>query len=399
VAITITVPRLGWSMDEGTFAGWLKQEGDLIRPGDALFVLESDKAAEEIESLDTGLLRIPSDAPQAGDKVAVGQVLAYLVTAGEVVPASVRGREPEINPPAVGVREEMAPTAMLTPAPSTMASGAQPASSPRARRVATEMGIDWKALKGSGRDGRVRERDVRAAAGTPSGGRLIPHTKMRRAIAARAVAGVTQSAPVTLMRKVHATSLVNFRNQIRESTGPGEVVPSYTDLMVKLTALALREHPLLRAQWHDDALFIPDRIDIAFAVDTEAGLFAPVLRAVDQLTLQQVAVQSHDLAALARAGRLTGEQMRDSTFTVTNLGGFGIDAFTPILQLPQCAVLGVGRIVREPIVLDNQVLPGDTMTLSLTFDHRVLDGAPAARFLDVLRDCIEQPGQWLNAQA
>jgi pyruvate dehydrogenase E2 component (dihydrolipoamide acetyltransferase) len=149
-----------------------------------------------------------------------------------------------------------------------------------------------------------------------------------------------------------------LRTQFKtNTTSPDEIAPSYTDLILKLTAAALRQHPLLQAQWRDDGLFVPHRIDIAVAVDTEAGLFVPVVRAVDELTVAQIATESHKLITLARAGRLSAEQMRDATFTVSNLGHLGIDAFTPIIHLPQCAVLGVGRISREPAVVENQIVP------------------------------------------
>jgi pyruvate dehydrogenase E2 component (dihydrolipoamide acetyltransferase) len=151
----------------------------------------------------------------------------------------------------------------------------------------------------------------------------------------------------------------------------------------------------LQAQWRDDGLLVPGRIDIAIAVDTDAGLLVPVVRSVDQQSLRQIAAQSRELIEQARAGGLSVEQMRDATFTVTNLGSLGIDAFTPILHLPQCAVLGIGRIVHEPAVVNREVVARDQLTLSLTFDHRVVDGAPAARFLDTLRRCLEQPAAWL----
>jgi pyruvate dehydrogenase E2 component (dihydrolipoamide acetyltransferase) len=403
-------------MDVGTFAGWLKQDGAQVREGDALFVLESDKAAQEIEALDAGILRIGSDAPMPGDEVRVGQVLAYLVVEGEVAPA-VGGAAPVV----AGARAEP----VAGPAARRLArslgvdlgrvggsgaggriteadvsrhgttSRARPISSPRARRVAQELGVDWTGLTGSGRNGRIRESDVRAAAGK-SDGRLIPHTPIRRTIAARMLAGVTQAAPVTLTTKVHATDLVNLRNQFKvAATSADDIVPSFTDLIMKLTAAALQKHPLLLAQWRDDGLFRPERFDLAFSVDTEAGLLVPVVRGVDRLTLRQVAVQTRQLISLARSRKLTAEQMRDATFTITNLGGLGIDAFTPIIPLPQCAVLGIGRIVREPVVRHDQIVPGDVLTLSLTFDHRILDGAPAARFLQTLGGGIERPGPWL----
>ena len=266
--------------------------------------------------------------------------------------------------------------------------------SPRARRAARELGIDWSGIQGSGANGRIRERDIQAAT-AGSKGNLIPHTNIRRTIAARMLAGHAQTAPVTLTTKADATNLVNIRQQFKSAASARDIVPTYTDLIVKLTAVALKQHPLLQAQWRDEGLFVPQKIDIAVAADTETGLLVPVVRKVDSLTLRQIAAQSQDLAGKARAGTLTAEEMRDATFTVTNLGGFGIDAFTPILNPPQCAVLGIGRIVREPAVVEEKIVPRDMVTLSLTFDHRILDGAPAARFLATLRGCLEQPAAWL----
>jgi pyruvate dehydrogenase E2 component (dihydrolipoamide acetyltransferase) len=388
MAAAITVPRRGWSMDEGTFAGWLKRDGDRVRPGEPLFVLESDKAAEEIEALDAGTLRIPPDAPGRGATVRVGQVLAYLVAEGEAAPSSCGGRPMPAPVPQGRAAQESAPPAAAGPR-------RKRAISPRARRAAAELGVDWSGLQGSGRNGRIRERDVRAATTGRPAGRLIPHTNIRRMIAARMVAGVTQAAPVTLTVRADAGNLVSLRQQFKEAVATGEAVPGYTDLVLKLAAVALRQHPLLQAQWRDDGLFVPERIDIAVAVDTDAGLLAPVVRGVDTLTVRQIVAQSRDLIARARAGRLSADEMRDATFTVTNLGGLGIDAFTPILHLPQCAVLGLGRIAREPVVRDDRIVPSFVTTLSLTFDHRAVDGAPAARFLDTLRRCLEQPAPWL----
>jgi pyruvate dehydrogenase E2 component (dihydrolipoamide acetyltransferase) len=210
----------------------------------------------------------------------------------------------------------------------------------------------------------VRERDVRAAT-RAAGGKLIPHTKIRKIIAARMVAGVTVAAPVTLHTRVDARELVAWRDRLSPK-------PGYSDLVLKRTAAVLREHSMLQAQWRDEGLWVPEHVNIALAVDTEAGLLAPVVRDVDQLTVEQIAQQTRELAEKARSGRLSADEQRDATFTVTNLGMYGVDEFTPIITLPQCAVLGVGRIA------------DGKLTLSLTFDHRVLDGAPAARFLQSL---------------
>jgi pyruvate dehydrogenase E2 component (dihydrolipoamide acetyltransferase) len=180
-------------------------------------------------------------------------------------------------------------------------------------------------------------------------------------------------------------------------SGSESAIPGYNDMIIKLTAAALLRHPLLAAQWNDHEIVLPDGIHISLAVDTEAGLLAPVIRDADKLTLRQIATESHRLAEVGRGGRLAADQMQGGVFTVTNLGVFGIDAFTPVINLPQCAILGVGRIAREPAVVNGQIVSRDQLTLSLTFDHRVIDGAPAARFLQDLSRCIEQPGAALIA--
>jgi pyruvate dehydrogenase E2 component (dihydrolipoamide acetyltransferase) len=206
------------------------------------------------------------------------------------------------------------------------------------------------------------------------------------------LAGARQAAPVTLTTKADATNLVSLKRQYQQEAVSEAPPPGYTDLIVKLVAAALQQHPDLKSQWCDDKIFVPDATHIAFAVDTDAGLLAPVIRDVPDRTVRQVATESRRLTALAHGRRLHADQLREATFTVSNLGGLGIDAFTPILHLPQSAILGVGRVVREPVVMhDDAIVPREMMALSLTFDHRVLDGAPAARFLDALRQLMADP--------
>jgi pyruvate dehydrogenase E2 component (dihydrolipoamide acetyltransferase) len=201
------------------------------------------------------------------------------------------------------------------------------------------------------------------------------------------------TAPVTLTSQVDATNLVALRERLKAAGG--EPVPSYTDLFVKLAAVALRKHPQLAARWTDAGLVLPDRIDIGFAVDTDAGLLVPVIRDVPALSLADLAARSRELIDRARAGTLTGADLQGGCFTVTNLGAFGIDAFTPIINPPQSAVLGVGRIARQPVMDGDRVVGRDMVWLSLTFDHRVVDGAPAARFVQTLTQCIANPGEHL----
>jgi pyruvate dehydrogenase E2 component (dihydrolipoamide acetyltransferase) len=224
---------------------------------------------------------------------------------------------------------------------------------------------------------------VRRAGGAAEG-RLVPHTRIRKLIAARMVAGVTQAAPVTLTTRADVTDLVALRAATPDA-------PGYLAFVIRAVAVGLRDHPALRSQWREDALFVPERIHVAFAVETEAGLLAPVVRDADRASVGEIAARCRALAAQARDGSLPADALRDPVFTVSNLGPFGVEAFTPIIHLPQCAVLGVGRVTREPAFVGDRLEPRDRMALSLTFDHRVTDGAPAARFLDAARAALERP--------
>lgn len=270
--------------------------------------------------------------------------------------------------------------------------------SPRARRAAHELGLDWTKVRGSGRTGRIRERDVRAFAGASYSAaktlRAVPLTARRQAIAARLQSAARSVVPVTLTTTADATNLVNLRRQFKSS---GDVVPTYTDFFAKLAAAALREHPLVNASWADDQIALNEDIHVGIAVDTESGLLVPVVRDVPKLGLRQIAAITRELIDRARRGKLKAAEMEGGTFTVTNLGNYGIDAFTPIINPPQCAILGIGRIQRQPVVSGDAVAIRDQVTLSLTFDHRVVDGAPAARFLQTLVRLVENPGPALVA--
>jgi pyruvate dehydrogenase E2 component (dihydrolipoamide acetyltransferase) len=433
--IEIVVPRLGWSMDEGTFGEWLKRDGEHIKEGDMIFVLEGEKASQEIESFDSGILHIPSDAPEPGDTVAVGQLLGYLLAEGESAPArstvqtvakststsespAARRRARELGvdlnsletaDPTGRVRaEDLRATGL--PASTTVTSphgNSRRAVTPRARRKARELGVDSSQVSGSGRNGRTRERDVIAFArrtrpvsiaddAQVASGTQQPVSKIRRTITQRMLAGVHQTAPVTLTTKVDATQIQAFRERLKLEQAGGNI-PSYSDILMKLVAVALPECPALNACWLNNGVFHYDHINMAIAVDTEAGLVAPVINNVASLSLDEIASQSRVLAEQARAGTLSQSQLQGGTFTITNLGMFDIDFFTPIINLPQAAILGVGRIVREPVVVDDMVVPGYQLGLSLTFDHRVIDGGPAARWLQRLGRMIQQPEQYIAA--
>lgn len=400
MATQITIPRLGWNMDEGVFAGWLKRDGDAVREGEPLFSLEGDKATQDVESIDPGILRIPAGAPGVGDKVPVGAVIGFLLQPGDPDPVGGSAPAPTPDPTAVA--------GIASPTGTNHARRKGPRSTPLARRIARELGVDWTALLGSGGNGRIRKVDVLEAAKVkppvapasspsrePSPGNSLPIGPARRTIAARMTQSRQATAPVTLTTTADATNLVNLRKQFKDVGPPGREVPSFSDFVVKLTALALRDHPALHGRWADDRIEVPDEAHIGIAVDTEAGLLVPVIRGPAGLGLTQVAERSRDLIKRAREGKLRPSDMQGGTFTVTNLGAFGIDAFTPIINPPECAILGLGRIRRQPVMVGDQAVGRDLLTLSLTFDHRIVDGAPAARFLQFLGQLLENPGPWL----
>jgi pyruvate dehydrogenase E2 component (dihydrolipoamide acetyltransferase) len=421
MAVAIVIPRLGWNMDEGDFAGWLKQDGAAVLTGDPLFSLASDKATQDVEAIDHGILRIapPPTGPNVGDRLAVGAVIGYLVQPGELAPFQTPTAEPEItdNGGATNEREGRRETermsfishqsSVIRPV-AVPVHGDRPVSSPLARRLARELGVDLSRLRGSGRSGRIRRADVLAAAqastdetpplppdATPAPGRVVPVSPLRRTIAARLVEGLRTTAPVTLTTTADASNLVSLRAQFKAADPSGRDVPSYTDFVVKLSALALRDHPRLNARWDDDCIVIHNDIHIGIAVDTEAGLLVPVILDAAGLGLRSIAARARMLIEKARARRLSPNEMQGGTFTVTNLGAFGVEAFTPIVNPPECAILGMGRIARIPAMQGDQAVGRERIFLSLTFDHRIVDGAPAARFLQDLTKKIENPGPWL----
>jgi len=444
MAQEIIIPRLGWSMEEGTFVAWLKSDGDFVKRGDALFELEGEKATQEIEAVDEGVLRIPITGPKPGSVHKVGAVIGYLVAANDSIPAFANPL-PQVNIEAINeadlivaspsVRQlarkvgvQLSQVKATGPrgrilqgdvhqAKSILSENAQEpvisdvskmlsqqVASPRARRLASSLGIDWKLLIGSGAGGRIRECDVKAASTnltspitTAGKAQRIPISKKRKLIAQRLVASRQLTVPVTLTTKADATNLVNLRNQFKSTNGT-HPIPSFQDIITKLVAEVLKEHMFLAGRWDEDVIVLPahHELHIGMAVDTEDGLLVPVIRNVAGLNLRDVAVQSKSLVQQAREGKITAAQMQGGVFTITNLGAFGIDSFTPVINYPEAAILGLGAIRKEPVFLDDgKVVAQLQLALSLTFDHRIVDGAPAARFLQALVSAIVNPSAFL----
>lgn len=460
MAIEIVMPRLGWTMEEGTLVEWIKKDGDTVQPGEIMFVIESDKALNEVESFESGIFRIPPNSDVLGKTLPVGTVLAYVAQQGEALPFE------QAQQPALVSHSSSAPSTLtaappqpdagssVAPAVTHSANGNMlPNISPRARRVARELGVEWAVLKGSGRSGRIVERDVRAAVLTTSstppqispvakraaeelgvdvsvlaaqmpGQRITrehveraaqpiaaasaqpqtsetrtPIPRVRQVIAERMSASAQTTAPVTLTTEVDATELVKVRQGLKAaSKSDTRPVPSYNDLLAKLVAEVLRDHPHLNARIDGDEIVISTTVNMGFAVDAERGLLVPVVRDVGSKSIRQIASEGASLVDRARNNALRSDDFSGGTFTITNLGMYDIDTFTPIINLPQCAILGVGRIVPKQVVVDveaERVAIRHMMFLSLTFDHRLVDGAPAARFLKQVKQFIEQPYLWL----
>jgi pyruvate dehydrogenase E2 component (dihydrolipoamide acetyltransferase) len=403
MAIEITIPRLGWSMDEGVFGEWLKADGEFVKADDPVFTLESEKALQEVESVDEGYLSIIPGGPAEGDTVTVGTLVAFLLAEGEEAPHATVGSA-VLEEPSTGtvptLDAEVPSSTSASPAPSGASwsereSRSTPRISPRAARLAAQLGVDWTILKGSGSTGRIRECDVKAAATDGTGGSADSPQRsagtVRKVIADRMMATVRSTAPVTLTARVDATNLVALRKQYK--SGQRELVPTYHDIITKLVASSLKSHPVMNSQWTVGGIVESAGVHIGLAVDTDAGLLVPVIRDVDQLSLCELAEKSRSLIDRARQRLCTAEELSGGTFSITSLGGYGVEFFTPILNSPQTAILGLGTIRREAIVLeDNRIVPQDRLPLSLTFDHRVVDGAPAAAFLQSLAVNIENPG-------
>ena len=458
MAFEITIPRLGWSMEEGVFAGWQKQNGTRISRGDVLFELEGEKALQEIEAVDEGFLAISEDGPTVGAVLKVGAVIGFLLTEDEMQnpssspsPASVKpstgaGQSPQepsaSSAPAAapsvrrlarqlgvdlnvvtatgaagrvteldvttaaekrgaekhGEKKQTSVTDTVTGHAAAQDIPSSPGSSavtPRARRTAMALGVDISKLVGSGKGGRIRERDVRAAVSSPaqdgqSRGQRIVLSGRRKTIASRLSESARQTVPVTITTRADATNLMGLRAQFK-SAGQSPV-PAIHDIVAKLVGDALLQHPLLGSRWDKDTVVLPDssELHIGLAVDTPEGLIVPVLRNINTLSVLALASESARVIQKARSGRLSGSEMQGAVFTITNLGSFGIDAFTPVINLPETAILGLGAIRKEPVVSDEGTIQVRQMiTLSLTFDHRAIDGAPAARFLQMIVSSIE----------
>jgi pyruvate dehydrogenase E2 component (dihydrolipoamide acetyltransferase) len=447
------IPQLGQTVEEVTLVGWLVEDGAKVEQGQALMEVETDKAVFPVEANAKGYLhRGPF---QAGDVLPVLTVVAVIGKAEEGFPAAAAAPQKPAgaHPPAAtlesspdqeksagapGGREQLfaSPRARKLAAEKSVdlahvapsgGGGARvterdvaaflmsaPPATPLARKIATEAGIGLGGMSGSGPLGKITKDDVVHAmssatlrAPLASAPELpvadvverIPLKGVRAVIAERMAASVHTTARVTLISEVDASSFVQARTRIKEQVEKDwGFAPSYNDLLAKVVAAALRQCPYMNARLTENAIERLGHIHLGMAVDTDRGLMVPVIRDADRKSLRAFGVEFRTLVERARSGRSLPEDISGGTFTITNLGTYGIDAFTPVINMPEAAILGVGRIVPKPTVVEGAVVVRPLWTLSLVFDHRLTDGAPAAKFLQTIAQYIEEPYLLLAAE-
>jgi len=402
MATTVTMPKLGLTMTEGTVIEWKKKEGEQVEKGEILYVLETEKVTFEVEAPESGILG--KIIAKEGDVVPVGGIVAYILQSGEklsdipelVVEVEVRVEEAKV--PAEAVK--------LSAGKVEIPRGLK--ISPLARKIAEENNIDVTTLKGTGPGGRIVKEDVLraveeskatvAVTKPPAEEKLLPEERavplssMRKTIARRMVESFQSAPHFYLTMEVDAKELGKVRQQlipfVEEKVG---VRLTITDLLIKTVAKALEEHPEINCSFSDGSVKLFNRIDIGVVAAVEGGLVVPVIREANKLDLPQIAKTRAELAEKARERTISLDEMTGSTFTISNLGMFGIDQFSAILQPPEGAILAVGRIVEKPVALNGEIVIRPTMTLTLSIDHRVLDGVAGARFLQRVKDLIENP--------
>ena len=409
MAFEVLMPQLGLTMEEGTVSQWIKHEGDEVKAGDVILEITTDKLTNEVASEHDGvLLKIVA---QEGEDIPVKGLLAYIGQPGEAVGGAAAPA------PAAAPAAEAAPAApAAAPAPVAAAGGARIRISPLARKTAAKLGVDYSHIAGSGSSGRITQKDIlaaaeaqksapavpavqaaQAAAPAPKAGSLelmegdtvIKLAGMRKVVSQRMWASHNEIPPVTQNIKVDVTALMKFRKMLLAETGKKY---SVNDLVLKATAKCLRQHPEMLVSLDGDQIIQRAHVNLGMAVALDAGLIVPVIWDADKLSLDALSAAAKDLAVRAKENKLGADEYKGSTFTVSNLGMFGIETFTPIINQPDAAILGVCAI-HDELDMDDEgkLFKKQVMRLSCTLDHRLLDGSVVAKFEMDLRDLLEKP--------
>ncbi len=413
----IVIPSLGLTMEEATILEWIKLDGERVEKDEPVLLIETDKSTAEVTAPAAGI--IGEITAQIGDVIPVSGTVAQVYSSEEIDArndaAVVETDESRKDAPVQETVSAKKPFDMyelensdqdddpyLIPSRNDLETGfpLRIKASPAARKLARELNKKIEDITGTGPHGRIIEADVKLhqtiqhSSPAPLGSAVVPFKKMRRMIAERMTASHLATSPVTLT----STFLMNEAVALREQMNPAVIQRygyklTYDAIFVKAAALALDEHPLLQAQWTEQGLLQPDGIHVGFAVALPEGLVVPVIADADKKSLSVIAREVQQLVGAAKEGKLTPNQSRGGTFTISNLGQYPINGFTPVINLPECAILGIGGIIERPVVDKGVIVIGNTSEISLTFDHRIVDGVPAAEFLTRLKVLIEQPYQ------
>ena len=411
----VLMPRLSDTMTEGVIAGWHKKVGDTVKKGEVLADIETDKATMELESYKDGILLY--QGAKAGEKIIVNELLCIIGKDGLDVNAIVAAVKGGANAaPAASTTASTAPAAApaqasapATPASTAVVNDGRIFASPLAKKIAQERGIDLKYVKGTGDNGRITRADLdnytpgsaTPAASTsststaptfvPSGTVSFvdtPVSQMRKVIAKRLSESLFTAPHFYLTMKINMDAAIKARTLLNENA---TTKISFNDMIVKATALSLKQHPKVNSSWMGDFIRENHHVNIGIAVAVDEGLLVPVLRFADGLSLSQISGTVKEFAKKAKDKKLQPADWEGSTFTISNLGMFGIDQFTAIINPPDACILAVGGIAQEPIVKDGQIVPGNVMNVTLSCDHRVVDGATGAAFLQTLKSLLEEP--------
>jgi pyruvate dehydrogenase E2 component (dihydrolipoamide acetyltransferase) len=410
--VVVTMPRLSDTMTEGTVANWLKKIGDNVSEGDILAEIETDKATMEFESFQAGTLLYIGI--QAGESAPIDSVLAIIGPAGTDISGIAENFVKGGAAPVASAPETTPTTAVSSSSTTSTTESGRIFASPLAKKIAAEKGIQLNQVKGSGENGRITKSDIEnyspsatinnavpapaAESAAPAVKPFVPagenyteeikNSQMRKVIAKRLSESIFTAPHFYLNIEVRMDEAMKSRAVI--NTVPDTKV-SFNDMVIKACAMALKKHPKVNSQWREDSILINHHVNVGVAVAVEDGLVVPVLRYTDQMSLSQIGANVKDVAGRAKSKKLQPNEMEGSTFTVSNLGMFGITEFTSIINQPNSAILSVGAIVEKPVVSNGQIVVGNTMKLTLACDHRTIDGATGAQFLQTLKTFMENP--------
>lgn len=402
MAISVVMPALEMAQETGKLLAWRKKEGESVRKGEPLLEIETDKAVVEVEAPGDGMLAgITADV---GAVIPVGETIAWLVAPGERPPAKVAPAAPAARARS-GVARQTAGAAQVAAAVKTAVANRPPQISPKARRLAEELGVDFALVHGTGPDQVITAEDVQrfadsksavpdSTAAAATGGFERP-SQVARLMAERTTESWTSVPHFFLVREVDAGGLLEAQKGLRDKAGKPQTVRTITDLLIALVARTLGKHPRVNASWTGEGIRSNADINVSVAVAVKDGVVAVVLHKADTLEIEEISTERRELTERAREGRLRPADITGGTFTLSNLGMYGVDAFNAIITRPQAAVLAVGAISERAVAVEGRPAVRPMMTMTLSSDHRVMDGATAAEFLSDLAEAIREPAKVL----